>query len=666
MNDIYYHEKDLERMGLDLLVVIDKNKAIVRLEDEETIKFSDKLKNYDEKKFKTYLRKLQNIEPIETQEKIEITLESEMKKPSEDKELFVEIRLFPNLDHNEYKEALKSIKEYIVNKGEEYVSETIKKKRAKTRVKIHLSSIRELTEGVEPISTINTVPRYRIGLSPSRTIDDTLEEFHPQIKEDSPTVCVIDSGVIKDHPLLEGVIDEVADFSKITLDGYDNNGHGTFVTGLISYGDSFHREIIRNPDIKVIATKVMDENNSTVDLEEILPEVVKQFHGKTRVFNMSISTGSRCRILDTELASIIDTLERKYDVIFCIPTGNIDFNDIEKFINNGESYPDYLDRTESLLLQPGEACNCITVGSIARKESLKSLARKNDPSPFTRRGPTPEGRIKPDFVEFDGNLSHIQRSNDVYLYGEEDTASISLNSQFENKYLTSDSGTSFSAPFLSRYAAKIIEKFPSASPNLVKALLMNSVPLSQITNTDKRVLGHGTPSLENALYSTPFSITYYLESSVNMNEEKIIKFRVPEKMSKIHGKKRISIVLVYDPPVDSSKEYYILTGLDFKLHKGGTKGYQNSSHNWHYYNKDNNKWDNAKIGVYEWQRAGWGQDWDIHIIPHHPRALEYEDYDQRFALVVTLEDISKRVDIHTAVMNELGITVRDIERIRIR
>jgi hypothetical protein len=114
MNEIYYHEDDLEKMGVDLLVVTDSNKAIVRLEDKETAELSNKIKYYKEQEFKTLLRKLSSIEPIEVREKIKITLINEMKDDiEEDRKIFVEIRLFPNLDQEEYTGALKSIKEYV-------------------------------------------------------------------------------------------------------------------------------------------------------------------------------------------------------------------------------------------------------------------------------------------------------------------------------------------------------------------------------------------------------------------------------------------------------------------------------------------------------------------------------------------------------------------------
>ncbi|MBU7028674.1 MAG: S8 family peptidase [Theionarchaea archaeon] len=664
-NEVYYNERDLLNNGIELLIVLDNNKAIVRLPDTQITELADKIRHYEEMKFKSMLMKLSSIEPLRTDEKIGATLEDEIKNSTEDKLMFVEVRLFPNLDKDEYSKVLESIKKYITNKREEFISETLSEKRAKARVKIRLSSIRELTEGVEPISKIEKVPRYHIGFSRLGGIDNDLREFQPQIQEDSPTVCVIDSGVVEDHPLLQGVIDEVVDFTEETQDGYDNDGHGTFVAGLVAYGNSFHN--IRHPDTKIAVAKVMNKDGDPIDLENTLPEVVERFYRKTRVFNMSISKEDYCRPLDTELASKIDELEHKYNVVFCIPTGNIRLNEIEKFINKGENYPSYLEKTESLLLQPGESCNAITVGSIVRKGSSVSLAGPNEPSPFTRRGPTPEGRTKPDFVEFDGNVAHVKRPNGVHVYEDVNISTISLNSAFENDYLTAENGTSFATALVSRHAAKLMQKFP-ASPNLIKALLVNSIDYKQLSRRNKRILGHGMPILENALNSTPCKVTYYLESSVNMKYEKIVKFRMPEEMGKIRGKKRLYIILVYNPPVDSSKKYYVLTALDFKLHKGGTgeRIFQNPSlANWIYDNR-NNKWDNVKVAIYEWQRAGWGEDWDIHIIPHYPRALEYIDYNQRFALVVTLEDITGTVDIHTAVLNELGITVKDIERVRVK
>lgn len=667
MNEISRHEEYLEKAGIDLLVVLDSNKAIVRLTDDRTEELLDKIRNYEEQEFLTVLSILNSFEPISTTEKIEPAIEDEIKSVGGDKPIFVEIRLFPNLDKDEYVGALRSIKEYIRTRGEEFVSEVLEQKRAKVRAKIRLSSIRELAEGVEPISVIDKIPRYRIEFLASG-VDKGITGVLPQIQEDAPVVCVVDSGVAKDHPLLQEVIEEIVDFTPHSGDGYDNDGRGTFVTGLVVYGDLFHGEI-PPPDTSVVVAKVMNKDGEMVDLEEILPKVVERFYRKTKVFNMSISKENCCRSLDTEFASKIDELERKYNVVFCIPTGNVTLGKIQAFINGGEEYPSYFDKAECLLLQPGEACNAITVGSIARTDSSNSLARKNEPSPFTRRGPTPENRTKPDFAELGGNLVSIQRSSGVYVDEDEKLMTVSLNSDLRKGYFARDNGTSYTAPLLSRCCAKIFKKFPRATPNLIKALLVNSIAYQQLTRhgSDKRLYGQGTPVMENALNSAPFRVTYYLESSVNMKDEKIIKFRVPERMSRIQNKKRMYIVLVYDPPVDSSKEYYVMSALDFKLHKGGTseRSFQSFPTNWVYDNRKD-KWDNVKIAIYEWKRGGWGQDWSIYIIPYFPRALEYGSFDQRFALVITLEDVTKKVDIHSAVMNELGITAREIERIRAR
>lgn len=90
MNEVYYQEDDLEKMGVDLLVVTDNKKAVVRLEDKETAELSNKIRYYEEQEFKTLLRKLSSIEPIEVSEKIKIELEDEIKEGTEeDRRIFV-------------------------------------------------------------------------------------------------------------------------------------------------------------------------------------------------------------------------------------------------------------------------------------------------------------------------------------------------------------------------------------------------------------------------------------------------------------------------------------------------------------------------------------------------------------------------------------------------
>jgi hypothetical protein len=180
-NEVYYNEKDIKKSGMDLLVVLDEKKAIVNLPDEGIDELAHKIKHYEELRFTTILRKLINIEPIESEEKIQPELKNEFVKNKGEKRIFVEIRLFPNLDNSECRGALNSIKDYIREKGERFVSEVVEEKNAKIRAEVHLSSIRELTQGVEPISTIDKAPSYHISFAQSRKNKRDLLAFQPQL-----------------------------------------------------------------------------------------------------------------------------------------------------------------------------------------------------------------------------------------------------------------------------------------------------------------------------------------------------------------------------------------------------------------------------------------------------------------------------------------------------
>ena len=73
----------------------------------------------------------------------------------------------------------------------------------------------------------------------------------------------------------------------------------------------------------------------------------------------------------------------------------------------------YLLGDTAALLDPAPALNALTVGSLARHErnerwpddpGYRPVARTDQPSPFTRHGPSVNRAIKPDLVDYGGNL----------------------------------------------------------------------------------------------------------------------------------------------------------------------------------------------------------------------------------------------------------------------
>ncbi len=83
----------------------------------------------------------------------------------------------------------------------------------------------------------------------------------------SPSICVIDSGIFKGHPLLQGVIGDSKVFMGASgFDDHDNDGHGTMVASICAYGDVSSDRLYK-PEIYIMNAKVHDgEYTSGFDL----------------------------------------------------------------------------------------------------------------------------------------------------------------------------------------------------------------------------------------------------------------------------------------------------------------------------------------------------------------------------------------------------------------
>lgn len=123
-------------------------------------------------------------------------------------------------------------------------------------------------------------------------------------------------------------------------------------------------------------------------------------------------------------------------------------------------------RGASSLLVPADAADIITVGSVTNSGEVSS---------FSSRGPTSDGRVKPELAAF-GNGPVLLRSNGS---------------------AAASNGTSFSAPQITALAAGLWE----AKPEWTKRELMNNLYRSatQYENPDN-LLGYGVPNFYGALY----------------------------------------------------------------------------------------------------------------------------------------------------------------------
>ena len=116
-----------------------------------------------------------------------------------------------------------------------------------------------------------------------------------------------------------------------------------------------------------------------------------------------------------------------------------------------------------------------------------------EPSPFTRIGPGVGGAIKPDLIDiggtlvFDSAVARLRDGRDLPSAGV-----VTLYHQFLDRLFTSGSGTSYAAPLVAFKAAQILARFPNASANLIRALLINAAHVPGEAYAKLRPLGKAT------------------------------------------------------------------------------------------------------------------------------------------------------------------------------
>jgi len=319
-------------------------------------------------------------------------------------------------------------------------------------------------------------------------------------------ILVIDSGIVSNHPMLGECIGGEENFQSGETELQDTVGHGTAVAGCAAYGDIDNCLENNNftPENWIFSAKVMyaERNDITgtvspiYDSEKLIEhqfkDAVESFLSNPayQIKVVNISLGNHNEIWNKDysrqlpLAALIDELAFTFtNVIFIVSAGNQDprnlYNTIQEIKDN---YPTYLTKDEDFrVINPATSALAFTVGSIAGiiriaqerygAEDIKvAIAEEHQPSPFTRTGTGINGMIKPELVEYGGNLIFKEKHGWIT----EDTGGkiAVLNNRTTEDIIKYDYGTSFSAPKLAHLAGKISNRYPQRSANFIKNMLL--------------------------------------------------------------------------------------------------------------------------------------------------------------------------------------------------
>jgi hypothetical protein len=116
--------------------------------------------------------------------------------------------------------------------------------------------------------------------------------------EDGPRVCILDSGIVSNHPLLAPNVAAETAVLTATRDASDTHGHGTHVAGLAVFGSvraCYENGAFASP-IQLFSARVLNEENRFDDEKLILTqmrEAIRLFSQPPygcRVFNLSLGS----------------------------------------------------------------------------------------------------------------------------------------------------------------------------------------------------------------------------------------------------------------------------------------------------------------------------------------------------------------------------------------
>ena len=409
----------------------------------------------------------------------------------------------------------------------------------------------------------------------------------PAPPDNAPGVAVLDTGLATGHPLLAPAVGDSQSFLN-GVPAADNHGHGTTVAGIALYDDVADRALQGAfvPDLRLFSGRVLDDDNRGDPglIENKVDRAVRYFVSTygCRVFCVTYANPHRVyrgRHV-SGLAVTLDALSRELDVLFVVPTGNYEAGPD----NWREDYPTYLAGQDARLLDPAPALNALTVGSLARNDrherwpddpGYRAIARTGQPSPFTRCGPSVNGAIKPELVDYGGNWLAEIRAGDHVQRRAPGAGELSTSHDFAaGRPFAEVCGTSFAAPRVANAAARVFAEFPDGNVDLCRALLVAHARTPEqcaaLFANDRDALrnatGYGRLD-RSALYrSLDDRITLWASDAIPDRHHHFFEIPIPEDFWKGQRReRRLTIALAHRPPVRTTRVDYRASKIGFKL-----------------------------------------------------------------------------------------------------
>jgi serine protease AprX len=234
----------------------------------------------------------------------------------------------------------------------------------------------------------------------------------------------------------------------------DDNGHGTHVASICAGSGAAQGGTYRGvaPEARLYVAKVLDQGGSG-SMSGVMAGVEWAVDQGVQVINLSL--GGSGSSDGTDALSLTCNAAVSRGIVVCVAAGN-----------EGP--------TARTVGAPGAASDVITIGATDRSDRVAS---------FSSRGPTRDGRTKPDLC-FPGTDIVAARA-----------AGTTMGTP-RGQYYTAASGTSMATPHASGLAALLVQARMGASPAQIKQALMGT---ALDLGLDPNAQGTGRARAEHAL-----------------------------------------------------------------------------------------------------------------------------------------------------------------------
>jgi hypothetical protein len=407
------------------------------------------------------------------------------------------------------------------------------------------------SDGIAELRCASDNPDFFITLTRREQRDWTLElvsRIQPPA-ENSPVVCVLDTGMNREHPLLSPALQEDSCYTLHPAWGthdHDPDGHGSSMGGCVLYGDLTPHlsttELIRLTH-RIESVKLLPPNGfpNTHPLW-FAPRTLQAFSypettspESNRIYCMAVTNRDISGHRPTAWSSALDQLaagveegqitaeENAARRLIIVSAGNVRNN-----FNHDGVYK------KTPIEDPAQAWNVLTIGAYTKlctitEDSFRHhevVAEAGDLSPYSRTSTNWPKRtpIKPDVV-FEGGNAGV--GADGFAGSLNSLSILTTGHDHTQSPFTTFLATSAATAQAANFAGKLAASVPGIWPETLRALIVHGANWTpkmrqsiKITNSKSdnldavRIYGFGVPDLERSCRSAKNDLTLFAQDTI--------------------------------------------------------------------------------------------------------------------------------------------------------